>query len=169
MAVFECNRCGKCCVSLGPHITIERQLNDRDYYCRSIIDNAIFPARVDSEYREEIADEYETGVPLPSGTEKKSCRFLRKERQGDGTICAIYQTRPKLCRDFRCYRMLIHTREGTISGRVIGKNTIRTDDAALEKLWNGQVAAIPYGDPVEWTKNVVRILAKNGYRADSVE
>ena len=169
MAVFECDRCGKCCASLGPHITIERQLNDVDYYCRSSIDNAIFLAHVIPEYREEIADEFEPGGPLPSGPEKKTCRFLRKNREGEGTACAIYASRPKVCRDFRCYRMLIRTREGTICGRVIGKNTIRTEDKVLEKLWNEQIAIIQYGDFAAWIKNVTGILAGYGYYADPVE
>ena len=169
MAVFECDRCGKCCVSLGPLITIERQLNDRDYYCRCKIDNAIFLAHVDPAYRQEIADEFvDEGAGHPNN-EKTSCRFLRKNRQGDGTTCAIYPTRPTVCRDFRCYRMLIRTREGIICGRVIGKNTLRTEDVALEHLWNGQVATIPYGDPVAWLKNVAAILAEHGYWADPVE
>lgn len=169
MAAFECDRCGKCCVSLGPLITIERQLNDRDYYCHCKIDNAIFLAHVDPVFREEIADEFAAEGAADPRPEKKSCRFLRQNRQGDGTTCAIYPARPKVCRSFRCYRMLIRTREGTICGRVIGKNTLRTEDAALEKLWNGQVAIIPYRDPAEWTKNVAVILAEHNYYADPVE
>jgi len=169
MAVFECDRCGRCCVSLGPHIIIERQLNDRDYYCRSVIDNAIFVAHVDPKFREGIADEFETGNALPPGPEKKTCRFVRKNPEGEGMVCAIYTSRPKVCRDFRCYWMLIRTREGIICGRVIGKNTLRTEDAALENLWNVQVAVIPYGDPAAWTKNVAGILAEHGYCADPVE
>jgi hypothetical protein len=65
--------------------------------------------------------------------------------------------------------MLIRTRDGAICGRVIGKNTLRTEDAALEILWNGQVAVISYGDPAAWTKNVAGILAEHGYCADPVE
>jgi uncharacterized protein len=168
MAVFECNRCGKCCVSLGPHIMVERQLNDRDYYCRSVIDNVIFHAHVDPAYCEEIADEFETGDGIYS-PKKNTCRFLQKNHDGNQTVCAIHATRPKVCRDFQCYRMLIRTREGIICGRVIGKNTIRTEDPALKMLWNERVASIPYGDFSAWTKNVAGILAKNGYCADPVE
>jgi Fe-S-cluster containining protein len=156
-------------VSLGPHITIERRLNDQDYYCRSVIDNTIFPVHVDPEYREEIADEFETGNACPHEREKKTCRFLRKNPEGLGTVCAIYATRPKVCQDFRCYRMLIRNREGAICGRIIGKNTIRTDDIALGKLWDGKIAALPYWDPAAWTKNVAGILAEYGYCADPVE
>lgn len=169
MAVFECNRCGKCCTSLGPHITIQRQLNERDYYCRSTVDNAVFLARIDPEFREEIADEF-AGVELDRNTpDNKSCTFLRRNPDGGGMACAIYATRPKVCRDFRCYRMLIRTRDGKVSGKVIGKNTIRTEDAALESLWNEQVAAIPYSDTVAWIKKVTAVLEVQGYRADPVE
>jgi uncharacterized protein len=169
MVAFECDRCGKCCVSLGPYITIERQLNDRDYYCRCKIDNTILPVQVEPEYREEIADEFTAEGPAPSPTEKKSCVFLRKNRHGEGNCCAIYATRPKVCRDFRCYRFLIRNREGEICGSVIGKNTIRTDDATLDKLWNEQVMTVPYGDSTSWTKRVAGILREHGYTAEVAE
>jgi uncharacterized protein len=169
MAAFECDRCGKCCISLGRHITIERQLNDRDYYCRSTIDNAIFPVHVDPAYREEIADEFTTAESEPISPEKRPCTFLRKNPEGDGTACAIYAMRPKVCRDFRCYHMVIRNLEGTVSGKVMGKSTLRTDDAALENLWNERVAAIPSGDAAVWRKNVVRILSENNYRTEVVE
>ena len=169
MAVFECDRCGKCCVSLSPHITIERQLNDRGYYCRSAIDNVIFIAHVDPAYREEIADEFiDEGSGHPS-RDNKSCRFLRKTHEGERTACAIYTSRPIVCRDFRCYRLLIRNREGAVCGKVIGKNILRTQDAALEKLWDEQGAAMPYGNPAAWMKNVAGILAEHGYCVDPVE
>jgi uncharacterized protein len=169
MAAFECDRCGKCCVSLGPLITIERQLNDRDYYCRCKIDNAIFLAHVNPAYGEEIAEEFaDRGSEYPANA-NKSCRFLRKDPKGDRTTCAIYQTQPKVCREFRCYRMLIRNHEGVVCGKVIGKNTLRTEDAALEHLWNAQVTAISYGNPVAWTKDVTGVLTDHGYCVDPVE
>jgi len=169
MAVFECDRCGKCCVSFGPLITIERQLNDQDYYCRCKIDNSVFLAHVAPEYCEEISDEFAAEDAAQSCQEKKPCRFLRKNRQGEGTLCAVYSTRPKTCRDFRCYRMLIRDRKGAVCGRVIGKNAVRTGDTALETLWKEQVVALPYRDAVAWTEKVVGILSEHGYRVDSVE
>jgi Fe-S-cluster containining protein len=169
MAAFECDRCGKCCVSLGPLITIERQLNDRDYYCRCKVDNAIFLASVDPAYRDGIDEEFLAYGHAQPAPEKKACRFLRREPDGNGAVCAIYASRPKICRDFRCYRMIIRNLQGDVCGRVIGKNTIRTEDVALEDLWNGQLKVIPYGDPAAWRENVTRILAGYGYRAESVE
>ena len=83
--------------------------------------------------------------------------------------CAIYTTRPKVCRDFRCYRMVIYSRDGGPCGRVIGKNTLRTGDPALQNIWDGQVSRVPCDDPGLWSRQVAAILADNGYRAEPVE
>ncbi len=152
MAVFECDQCGKCCVSLGPLITIERQLNDRDYYCRCKIDNAVFVAHVDPAYREEIADSFSDGECGHPFSGNRSCGFLRMHSEGEGSVCAIYSSRPNICRDFRCYHMLIRNSQGMICGRVIGKNTLRTEDVLLRQIWDEEVLPVPYGDPVAWRK-----------------
>lgn len=157
-------------MSLGPHITIARQLNDRDYYCRSAIENAIFLAHVDPEFREEIADKYSAGgTEQNSHTDKKPCIFLRKKPDGSGTVCAIYPSRPKVCRDFRCYCMLILNREGKVCGKVSGKTALSTGDEALRNLWTGQIEAIPSGDAAAWMKKVAEILSENNYHADTIE
>jgi len=169
MASFICDRCGKCCVSLGRSIIIERQFTDRDYYCRSTIDNLVFSARVDPAFEVEIADEFLMQGDTPAGTQPKVCPFLRNVPGRDTTVCAIYANRPKVCQSFRCYRMIILDRGGTICGRVIGRNTLRTDDPALETLWEELVVPIPCGDPVEWTGRVAAILADHGYRAEPVQ
>jgi hypothetical protein len=82
-------------VSFGPLITIERQLNDLNYYCSCKIDNSLFLAHVDTAYCEEIADEFAAEDAAHSGQKKKACRFLRKNRQGEGTLCAVYSTQLK--------------------------------------------------------------------------
>lgn len=169
METFICDRCGKCCVSLGRSIVIERQFTDRDYYCRSTIDNNVFSARVDPAFEEEIADEFLRQGETPAGTQPKACPFLRNVVGGDATVCAIYATRPKVCQSFRCYHMIILDCKGNICGRVIGRNTVRTGDPALENLWEGLVVPIPCGDPVEWTGRVAAILADHGYRAEPVQ
>lgn len=169
MAAFVCDRCGKCCISLGPSIRIERQLSGRDYYCRSTIDNIVFPARVDPAFEEEIADAFLVQDGSPAGTQPKACPFLRSLSGGNATTCAIYATRPKVCRSFRCYRMIILDPDGNICGRVIGKNTLRTTDTRLQEIWDRQVAGVPCGDAGAWAAALRGILAPHGYRAETVE
>jgi Fe-S-cluster containining protein len=161
--------CGKCCLGLGTLMTVERQLNERDYYCRSKIDNAIFLAHVDPAYSEEIADEFLGEDSVHSGPGKKPCIFLRKNRTGGENCCAIYSTLPKVCRDFRCYRMLISDPDGKVCGRVIGKNTLVTEDAVLKGLWRDRLSSVPYANSAVWNEKVSAVLAERGYRADVVE
>ncbi len=165
MAEFVCNRCGKCCASLGRHIRIERQLNERDYYCRNNLDRTVFPVCVDAEYREEIAEDYENrSVPGDA-----PCIFLRKNRSGEGSVCAVYASRPNVCREFRCYRILIRDPDGTLRGKVVGKHTLRTEDRVLEGLWTRYLEQVPFRDTREWSEGILRMLGEHGYRAETAD
>lgn len=171
MATFVCTLCGKCCASFGAFIRIERQLTGRDYYCRYGITNEVFMAHVRPEFADEIEGEFLASDQHESGHVQKGCIFSRKNREGNGFACAIYETRPVICRDFRCYRMLIYRgAEKEPCGRVIGTSELRTHDEALAALWKEQVAGInnpAYGTDRENT--ITRILAAHGYRGDPVK
>jgi len=169
MARFECSRCGKCCVSLGPFIAIERQLSDRDYYCRNSLTGEIFPVHLhaDPGQSRERPDYDDAGA-------RKGCIFMVKDREGPGFSCDIYENRPSSCREFRCYRMVIFNGQGLPCGKVVGRNGISTSDTVLEKLWTGQITSIPHAHPAAgndpaWVKKVISILAAHGYRAEPAE
>lgn len=145
MAMFECNWCGKCCESFGEFIRIERQLNDRDYYCRYGITNEIFPVHVQPAFAEEIEEDFIDSDPKADAPSRKGCVFSRKNPEGKGFACAIYPTRPNICREFRCYRMLIHhPATGEMRGKVIGINELRTHDEILAAIWKEKIAHLPH-------------------------
>ena len=195
MVKFVCDSCGKCCRSFGEFIRIERQLTGRDYYCRFGITNDLFLAHVLPEYADEISDDYEKESASGSDNSRKKCVFLKKNRQGDGFACAIYPSRPAICREFQCYRMLIYNRDGHVCGKVIGRNELKTDDEGLANLWKYKVLHLPppasvqsshlpqknahrntkshiHGSHVndsDWTDDVVAILKEHGYTGDPVE
>ncbi|MDD1690882.1 MAG: YkgJ family cysteine cluster protein [Methanoregula sp.] len=174
MATFTCNFCGKCCFSFGSFITIERQLNDQDYYCRYSLTGEQFPVHVDAEYADEVseADVGQVNTRAPAG--KKRCPFLCRKKDGEGFTCAIYPSRPLVCREFRCYRMQVYDPYDHLAGKVIGAGEISTTDGVLARLWKEEIASIPHthpaglNDPV-WVKTVTGILAAHGYRGDAVE
>jgi uncharacterized protein len=145
MAKFDCNWCGKCCASFGEFIKIERQLTERDYYCRYGITNEVFPVHVQPEFADEIEEEFTESGPKGNDSTQKGCIFMRKNPEGKGFACAIYPTRPNICREFRCYRMLIHHPEsGETRGKVIGINELKTHDEILATIWNERIAHIPH-------------------------
>jgi Fe-S-cluster containining protein len=154
MAKFECKWCGKCCQSFGEFIRIERQLSDRDYYCRYGITNELFLVHVQPEFADEISDEFINKDEASSEPAHKGCEFMRKNPAGKGFACAIYPTRPPICREFKCYRMLIHhTLSGELRGKVIGINQLRTQDKILAAIWKEKVAHLPH--PIESQHNRV--------------
>ncbi len=145
MVKFECNWCGKCCGSFGEFIKIERQLTSRDYYCRYGITNEVFLVHVKPEFADDIDEEFVATDPKDPGSAKKGCIFSRKNPDGKGFACAIYETRPSICREFKCYRMLIHhPPTGELRGRVIGINESRTNDEILDAIWKEKIARLPH-------------------------
>ena len=145
MARFECTWCGKCCRSFGEFIRVERQISSRDYFCRYGITNELFPVHVQPEFAEEIEEDFEEISGGCTLAPQNGCLFMRKDPGGRGFACAIYPTRPAICREFICYRMLIyHRASGEVRGRVIGAGEIRTTDEALKTLWDGKIADLPY-------------------------
>ena len=173
MTKFACDGCGKCCTGYGAFIRIERQLNDRDYYCWYSLSGDLFPVHTDAEYADAIADKYvENSGTAQEG--KKPCPFLCRNKKSEGFVCGIYATRPPVCCDFRCYRMLIYNREGQRVGRVIGAGRISTSDAQLAQVWNEKIATLSHEHPPgasdpAWEKKVIEILAEHGFRGDPAE
>jgi uncharacterized protein len=145
MAVFDCNWCGKCCQSFGEFIRIERQVTERDYFCRYGITDELFQVHVMPEFADEIEEEFEESGGGKVVSSPQACVFSRKNPQGRGFACAIYPTRPTICREFLCYRMLIHhPASGEVRGRIIGINELRTHDEVLQAIWNDKIAHLPH-------------------------
>jgi Fe-S-cluster containining protein len=163
MAEFKCSGCGKCCASYGDFIKIERQLTSRDYYCRYGIKNELFLAHVEGDFIESYPQDPGDGKPA------KGCPFMQKNLTGDGFTCAIYATRPRVCKDFRCYRMLIFDGDGHECGRLMARNDLRTTDQTLARIWKEEIAPLACEDGTRRMKLVIDTLAVHGYRGEPVE
>lgn len=152
MAQFVCTRCGKCCKSLGRHIRIERSISSAQHSCRVAVTGELVPVVVHPQHR----------YLFSSGEQDPAwCPFLRKEGENRFT-CTIYETRPRLCRDFRCRTMVIYDRDGREAGYVKGRRSLVTRDPGLESAWR----EIPReaDDAV-----LMDALSKRGYRAEPLE
>jgi len=162
MVKFECDRCGKCCRSFGEFIKIERQLTSRDYYSRYGLKNELFLAHIEADYADM--------QPPYSKEGEKGCPFIRKNQNGSGIACAIYATRPQICREFRCYRMVIYNSAGHECGRILGRNELKTNDEPLARIWKESIAQrLPHHSYMRWETAVIEALADHGYLAELVE
>ena len=119
---------------------------------------------VQPEFADEIDEDFTSGCATGSRT---GCIFMRKNPEGPGQVCAIYPTRPQLCREFRCYHMVIFNSRGEPAGRMVGRADIQTADPVLARIWNDEIKplAMPGNtqDDPAWVQRVYAILASHGY------
>lgn len=145
MVKFECDLCGKCCASFGEFIKVERQITGHDYFCKYGITNELFQVHILPEFADEFADIFEEMQDNGNEAHRQGCIFTRKNPEGPGFICIIYPSRPTICREFLCYRMLIkHGQTGEIRGKLIGINELRTHDEILAAIWKEKIALLPH-------------------------
>ncbi|KUG05735.1 hypothetical protein ASZ90_016833 [hydrocarbon metagenome] len=148
MATFVCTRCGKCCMSLGRHIRIERSISPVQHYVRDAISGEVTLVSIHPDNRALFSE----------GALEGGCPFLRKGGDAPFT-CTIYGMRPRICREFRCRTMVITGPDGEEAGYVKGRRTLVTSDPVLEALW--QKIPPGAGDGV-----IREILGRNSYHAE---
>lgn len=156
MGTFICTRCGKCCISLGRYIRIERSLSPVQHYVRNAISGEIILVTIHPDHRALFSEKPEEGW----------CPFLRRD-PGGLFVCTIHENRPAICRNFRCLTMVITSQDGTEVGQVVGRATITTKDTILKELWNNLKKQMPVSDP-GWLEHMQRGLRMHGYAVEPV-
>ncbi|MDD1693460.1 MAG: YkgJ family cysteine cluster protein, partial [Methanoregula sp.] len=97
-------------------------------------------------------------------TRPMACPFLR-ERFAGSAICTVHFTRPDLCRQYACFRILVLGHSGERLGRVVDSSRyFTTMDPELRALWDREIASSDIGDEALWEGYVERVLSGAGYR-----
>ena len=67
----------------------------------------------------------------------EACPFLRYHPADRKAYCTVHLTRPEICRDFGCWRLLFLNSQGTRAGRIMYQRAFFSDDAdpALEDVY----------------------------------
>ena len=94
----------------------------------------------------------------------EACPFLRFDPENGKAWCTVHQTRPEICRDFCCWRLLILDSQGRRAGRVLYTRTFVPDSAALRRLWEQVKPTLNGLSDAEWDEAVIRILTASGFR-----
>lgn len=93
-----------------------------------------------------------------------ACPFLRQSAPGR-FICTVHDSRPELCRQYSCFRLLVLDLQGNRIGRVMeGTRYFTTGDSRLSELWKHEIADVHISDDDAWEKFAATILARAGYR-----
>lgn len=92
-----------------------------------------------------------------------ACPFFRHRSGGDKAICTVHQTRPEICRDYQCWRLLILDPSGRRAGRIRNIRTLCSDDAHLTNVWENCIDGIDEPDDRKWEDGMIQILRNAGY------
>ena len=93
-----------------------------------------------------------------------ACRFLRFDRETGKAWCTVHQTRPDLCSEYCCWRLLILDAQGKRAGRILYQTTFVPDDDAIRDLWERMQPTLNGLSGTDWDDAVIRILTASGYR-----
>jgi Fe-S-cluster containining protein len=101
----------------------------------------------------------DTGIPS-----RMACPFLREKSPGT-RVCTVHDTRPELCRQYSCFRVLVCDESGNRLGRVWDASRyFTTTDSTLREAWDREIAGHEITDEMEWEDFVGQLLTGKGYR-----
>jgi Fe-S-cluster containining protein len=155
---FECSQCGECCSHLGLVHTIAEDYGNYRYLIRNQYTGEKTVVAVDPD-KIELFDTRDIFLERP-----EACPFFRYVRTSEKGYCTVHQTRPEICRDYGCWRLLILDSDGKRAGRIMCQRHLASDDEALTRLFNDQIDDLTETDDALWDARVIRMLVKAGYR-----
>ena len=154
---FECQQCGECCSHLGLVHIIYEDLGDNRFVVNNQYTGEKTTVTVDP-------DKIELFLDRNIFTERpEACPFFRYDTGTAKGYCTVHLTRPEICRDYGCWRILILTSEGKRAGRIMGERHLASEDPSLTRLFEDQVNDVIEPDNAAWATMVIRILTTAGY------
>jgi Fe-S-cluster containining protein len=148
----------------GELIEIEKRLTSRDYLCRQKIVGGTFRARVEERFLDAFKD------TSKNDKHPSWCPFLRGLPGEEGKyVCTVHDSRPLICQSYFCCTMRIFTHDGQEVGKVKGRRSLVTEDAALRRCWEESVVPLGTDDDIAWQSEVATALGQAGYRIDTYE
>jgi uncharacterized protein len=93
-----------------------------------------------------------------------ACPFLR-ETGTKKCVCSVHSSRPELCRQYACYRILVlDTQEKRIGKVAAASRYFSSMDDNLRRLWNKEINGVAIPDETCWEEHVEKVLSQAGYR-----
>jgi uncharacterized protein len=75
----------------------------------------------------------------------------------------VHLSRPEICREYECWRLLILDHTGRRVGRIRYIRSLISDDALLTKIWEDCIEGQREPDDRKWEDEMIRILRRAGY------
>jgi len=155
---FECSQCGECCSHLGLVHTIKKDYGDLRFLVNNEYTGEKTEVTVDPD---KIALFYDRSIFVER---PEACPFFRFDRATRKGYCTVHLTRPEICRDYGCWRMLILDATGKRAGRIMCQRFLASEDDRLTRIFTEEIDTLPEMDDAVWDARVKQVLARAGYR-----
>jgi uncharacterized protein len=154
---FECFQCGECCSHLGLVHSIRETYGDYRFLIYNQYTSEETSVEVDPDKRELFEDK-SIFKKLPN-----TCPFFRHQPGSELAYCTVHLTRPEICRDYGCWRLLILNHQGRRVGRIKYIRTLCSEDSHLTSLWESCIEDHREPDDAVWETAMIKILTRNGF------
>lgn len=154
---FECSQCGECCSHLGLVHTIKEDYGNYRFLVNNQYTGEKTVVTVDPD---KIALFCDKSI---FGERPEACPFFRYDRASLKGYCTVHLTRPEICRDYGCWRLLILDPEGKRAGRIMCQRHLASEDESLTRLFEEHVNHLVEPDDAAWDERVIRVLVAAGY------
>ena len=154
---FECSQCGECCSHLGLVHTIQEDCGNYRFLLKNQYTGERTAVAVDPD-KIPLFDDKGIFLERP-----EACPFFRYDRVSAKGYCTIHLTRPGICRDYGCWRLLILDSEGKRVGRIMDRRHLASEDEALTLLFDEHINQLVEPDDALWDERVIRVLVTAGY------
>ena len=154
---FECSQCGECCSHLGLVHSIREEYGDFRFLIYNQYTGEKTRVTVDPD---KIALFCDRSI---FQERPEACPFFRYDPAARKGYCTVHLTRPEICRDYGCWRLLILDPEGRRVGRIMGQRHLASEDEALDRLLEEQINHAREPDDARWDEQVIRVLVGAGY------
>jgi uncharacterized protein len=154
---FECSQCGECCSHLGLVHTIQKDCGNYRFLVNNQYTSEKTLVTVDPDKILLFSDK-SIFLERP-----EACPFFRYDQTSAKGYCTVHLTRPEICRDYGCWRILILDAGGKRAGRIMGQRYLASEDGALTRLFDANINHLVEPDDAVWDERVIRVLVAAGY------
>lgn len=155
--VFECLQCGECCHHMGQVHSIWETRGEFEFLVNNEYSGEKNIVVVDPGKQSLFADK---SIFLDH---PEACPFLRYSRRDGKAYCTVHLTRPEICRDYGCWRLLILNSRGLRAGRIMYQRAFFSDDSNLTRLWKKNIDNLDEPDDRKWDEKITEVLSDAGY------
>ena len=155
--VFDCQQCGECCSHLGLVHSITEDHGNYEFVVFNRYTNESDVVSVDAD-KHALFDDKSIFTTLP-----EACPFFRHQPGSEKAFCTVHLTRPDICRDYGCWRMLILQPFRPWVDRIMFSRYLCSEDPLVTRIFEECIDPFREPDDSRWDEMVIRELTMRGY------